>query len=209
MIDNGLPDPKATDPALRQAHPGAFVFDDDRPKRWDIDAGAWLLGYWTHDWSDEVIRIAQYDPQQKVIRLAAPHGYGLKGGTWGSSERRFFAQNILEELDSPGEWYLDRGERKLYFYPIKPLSESSVILATQSAPLVQIGVDGDVSRKPLNSGMRVCRRDPAGGDHAGVCSRRLSHHQKQPRDRHRRMSAFQYRRHRNQRQWRRDYDSIL
>lgn len=138
VIDNGLPDPKATDPALRQAHPGAFVFDDDRPKRWDIDAGAWLLGYWTHDWSDEVIRIAQYDPQQKVIRLAAPHGYGLKGGTWGSSERRFFAQNILEELDSPGEWYLDRGERKLYFYPIKPLSESSVILATQSAPLVQI-----------------------------------------------------------------------
>ena len=65
VIDNGLPDPKATDPALQKSHPGAFVFDDDRPKRWNIDAGAWLLGYWTHDWSDEVIRIAQYDPQQK------------------------------------------------------------------------------------------------------------------------------------------------
>ncbi len=138
VIDNGLPDPKATDPAQRKHHPGAFVFDADRPKRWNIDAGAWLLGYWTHDWSDEVIQIAKYDPQQNVIRLAAPHSYGLKGGTWGASERRLFAQNILEELDSPGEWYLDRAGKKLYFYPVKPLSESAVVLATQTTPLVQI-----------------------------------------------------------------------
>lgn len=138
VIDNGLPDPKATDPVLQKSHPGAFVFDGDRPKRWDINAGVWLLGYWTHDWSDEVIRIDQYDSQSKVIRLAAAHGYGLKGGTWGAEERRFFAQNLLEELDSPGEWYLDRAVKKLYFYPVKTLTESSMVLSTESTPLVQI-----------------------------------------------------------------------
>lgn len=138
VIDNGLPDPKSNDPAQRKSHPGTFVFDDDRPRRWDIEGGAWLLGYWTHDWSDEVIRIANYDSSQKAIHLAASHSYGLKGGTWGASERRFFAQNLLEELDSPSEWYIDREAKKLYIYPIKPLSESSVVLATQSTPLVQI-----------------------------------------------------------------------
>ncbi|MDF1812680.1 MAG: right-handed parallel beta-helix repeat-containing protein [Verrucomicrobiales bacterium] len=138
VIDNGLPNPQAEDSALRKLHPGAFVFDSDRPGKWDIESGAWLLGYWTHDWSDEVIKIDSYSPAEKVIRLAASHGYGLKGGTWGSSERRFFAQNILEELDSPGEWYIDRGSKKLYFYPLNPVSESNVVLATLTKPIVHI-----------------------------------------------------------------------
>ncbi|MDF1754553.1 MAG: right-handed parallel beta-helix repeat-containing protein [Verrucomicrobiales bacterium] len=138
VIDNGLPKPDAEDPVLRKHHPGAFVFDHDRPGRWDLESGAWLLGYWTHDWSDEVIKIASYDAEEKVIRLAANHSYGLKGGTWGASERRFFAQNILEELDSPGEWYIDRNAKKLYFYPIKPVSKSEIVLATLTKPIVQI-----------------------------------------------------------------------
>ena len=29
----------------------------------------------------------------------------------------FFAENILEELDAPSEWYVDRHARKIYFWP--------------------------------------------------------------------------------------------
>ncbi len=36
---------------------------------------------------------------------------------------RYFVENILEELDSPGEWYLDRAGRKLYLWPKTPLTE--------------------------------------------------------------------------------------
>jgi len=137
-VDTGLPQPDAVDPALRKAHPGSFVFEDSRPGRWNLDDGVWLLGYWTHDWSDEVIRVASYDQQTKVITLAAPHSYGINAGTWGAAKRRFFAMNALEELDAPGEWYLDRAGKRLYFYPKEELAQAEIVLATLTEPLVKI-----------------------------------------------------------------------
>jgi hypothetical protein len=137
-VDTGLPQPDATDPALQKLHPGAFVFDDPRPARWNLSEGVWLLGYWTHDWCDEVIRIASYDPARKIIALAAPHAYGINHGTWGAKYRRFFALNALEELDAPGEWYLDRPGKQLYFYPVADLATAEIVLATLADPLVRI-----------------------------------------------------------------------
>lgn len=137
-VDTGLPQAAAADPALRKPHPGAFEFDDPRPARWNLEEGVWLLGYWTHDWCDEVIRVAAYDQEKKVLTLAAPHGYGINGGTWGAAKRRFFALNALEELDAPGEWYLDRGRKLLYFYPAGPLQGAQIVLATLTQPLVKL-----------------------------------------------------------------------
>lgn len=137
-VDTGLPNPKAADPAMHKAHPGSFLFDDPRPAGWNLAAGVWLLGYWTHDWSDEVIRVASYDREKKIIALAAPHNYGINGGTWGAAKRRFFAMNALEELDAPGEWYLDRSRKLLYFYPDGNLSTAEIVLATLTGPLVKV-----------------------------------------------------------------------
>lgn len=137
-VDTGLPQPDAADPGLRRAHPGSFQFDDLRPSRWKIEDGVWLLGYWTHDWSDEVLRIGAYDREKKVITLAAPHNYGIAAGTWGASKRRFFAMNLLEELDAPGEWYLDRERHHLYFYPPAPMEGANITLATLTEPMLRL-----------------------------------------------------------------------
>lgn len=137
-VDTGLPKPGTTDPALRKARPGSFLFDDPRPARWNLSEGVWLLGYWTHDWSDEVIRVASYDKEKKIVALAAPHNYGINAGTWGAAQRRFFAMNALEELDTPGEWYLDRARKLLYFYPEGDLAKSEIVLATLTEPLVKL-----------------------------------------------------------------------
>ncbi len=137
-FDTGLPDPDADDPARRKAHPGSFEFKDPRPARWDLEQGVWLQGYWTHDWSDEVIRVAAYDADRHAITLAAPHNYGIMGGTWGAAKRRFFALNSLDELDAAGEWYLDRSHKRLYLYPPASLDNASVVLATVSDPLLKL-----------------------------------------------------------------------
>ena len=43
----------------------------------------------------------------------------------------------LEELDAPGEWYVDRENRVLYFYPPDG-AVNDVVLAVQKQPLIQM-----------------------------------------------------------------------
>jgi parallel beta-helix repeat protein len=136
--DTGLPNPESENPVLRTEHPGSFIFEGNRPEKWNIDDGVWLLGYWTHDWSEEVLKIDSYDKTEKEIKLAGIHGYGIASGTWGNSKRRFFAQNLLEELDSLGEWYVDRQTEVLYFYPPNNINHHEIYLATLTEPIIKV-----------------------------------------------------------------------
>ena len=99
---------------------GAFVCSDPRLKRWDFSKGVWMNGYFTHDWSHETTKVLSFGPENgtnDVVRLEGPISYGVLAGTWGRKYRRFRAFNILEELDMPGEWYLDRKAKILYIVP--------------------------------------------------------------------------------------------
>ncbi len=119
---------------------GTFVYHEDRPSQWDAAKGVWLQGYWCHDWADETIRVAKIDPATKQITLAAPHGYGIGAShSWNKVPRRYYALNLLEELDAPGEWYLDTQAAKLYFWPPSPLeADSEVVLSTAKEPVLSL-----------------------------------------------------------------------
>ena len=99
---------------------GAFVWAHPRAARWDFARGVWLNGYFTHDWRNCTARVGSYGNENgtnAVMRLAADIPYGVLGGTWGRKERRFRAVNLFEELDAPGEWWLDRERGVLYVVP--------------------------------------------------------------------------------------------
>lgn len=122
--------------------PGAFIYDNPRAKRWNFAAGVWLNGYWTHDWDNHSVLAASYGAENgtnDVIRLAAHIPYGVMGGTWGRKERRFYVFNILEELDAPGEWWIDREKKLLYLYPPKgaPQAADEVTLAFSGNPILK------------------------------------------------------------------------
>ncbi len=95
---------------------GKFVCDDDRPARWANEKGIWLHGFWVYDWADERIPLQANDPAAKTLSLGTVAGrtYDLRRGQW------FYAENVLPELDTPGEWYLDRETGTLYFWPPSP-----------------------------------------------------------------------------------------
>lgn len=84
---------------------GTFQYAGDAPARWDVKKGVWLHGYWCFDWFDDVGRVESIDVDKKQIKMERPHQYGLRQGN--PSPRRWRALNVKEELDVPGEYYVD------------------------------------------------------------------------------------------------------
>ncbi|MEX1049489.1 MAG: right-handed parallel beta-helix repeat-containing protein [Akkermansiaceae bacterium] len=98
---------------------GKFFYEGDRPQRWLEESDGWLSGYWFWDWADERQKILKIDPASGTLELQPPHhGYGFRKG------QRYYAFNLLAELDSPGEWYLDRGTGTIYFWPPGPVDNN-------------------------------------------------------------------------------------
>ena len=65
-----------------------------------------------------------WSPNGRMIELAPPyHGYGYRPG------QRYYALNLLCELDSPGEWYLDRTAGILYLLPPRPADSARAVLS--------------------------------------------------------------------------------
>jgi len=110
---------------------GMFAHDGDRPGRWSADAEVWVHGYWTWNWADSFERVVRIDREAKHLHTEAPHGvYGYKQGA------RYYYLNVLEELDAPGEWFLDRRSGLLYFWPPALLEGVEVLVSMMETPLV-------------------------------------------------------------------------
>lgn len=108
--------------------------DGDRLSRWRKEADHLRLhGFWFWDWAESYEKVAAIDPEKKVIHTAPPyHIYGYRKG------QRFYALNLLCELDTPGEWFLDRQNGILYFWPPEPLEPNTeIVISTLKTPLIQ------------------------------------------------------------------------
>lgn len=109
-----------------------FGYDDPRPERWLAAAEAYAIGYWVHGWANRMERIASIDTQNKKITLAKSPSYGI------AAKKPYYVLNLLEEIDRPGEWYLDRQNGVLYFWPPEGFETSELLLSALAAPIVSI-----------------------------------------------------------------------
>jgi hypothetical protein len=101
-----------------------ITYEGDRPSRWQGETEGWLNGFWFWDWAESAQPIASIDPQTKRITLGGkPHPYGYRVKQW------YYALNLLCELDQPGEWMIDRSQKKLYFWPPESLKGNTVVVS--------------------------------------------------------------------------------
>lgn len=114
---------------------GKFHYSDDRPSRWTKSKDVWICGYFNKGWAEDAIQVAEFDTINKTITTAQPHHYGF--GT-GAKWKQWYAFNILEEIDEPGEFYLDRDNGVLYFYPFPNQEIESVEVSILEEPLVAL-----------------------------------------------------------------------
>jgi hypothetical protein len=110
-----------------------FAFATDRPARWHNTDDIWVHGYWSWDWANSYERVSDLNVEQRSLKTAPPHGlYGFRRG------QRFYFLNVLEELDQPGEWYLDRANGVLYVWlPPATTGTDEVLLSLFEGPLVR------------------------------------------------------------------------
>lgn len=128
---------------------GMFVYDGDRPKQWSKANDIWVHGYWTWDWADSYEKVERIDTEKREMYTQKPHGvYGYKAG------QRYYALNILEELDQPGEWYLDRISGVLYFWPPDNSGKGEAIVSTINT-MIDINDASNISIEDIS--IECCR----------------------------------------------------
>lgn len=99
-----------------------FHYAGDRPKRWSTSKDI-RVSIWPHyNWWHTIAPVAEINPETQSVRLGVETPYGIEPG------RRFYFLNVPEELDDPGEWYLDRDRAVLRLKPLDSIDGVRVVL---------------------------------------------------------------------------------
>ncbi|OGV43871.1 MAG: hypothetical protein A2X48_05240 [Lentisphaerae bacterium GWF2_49_21] len=110
---------------------GGFYYADERPKSWKATNDLWVHGFWSWDWANSVEHVESIDSEKGFVKNYPPYGlYNMRKG------QRFFFLNVLEELDVPGEFYVDREKGMLYFYPPSPVDKSEALVSILKEPVI-------------------------------------------------------------------------
>lgn len=129
------PGPTRREPAEVHTRGGTFTYTYDRPQYWTQADDIWLDGIFGYSWEWSYNKIAAIDTANKTITLR----YGEMSGLFKNWYPDFhFAQNLLEEIDMPGEYYIDRQNGKLYFLPNAEfdLGNPEIAVTMLKAPMI-------------------------------------------------------------------------
>jgi len=119
---DGKPLPMYQDVPGENKHTLQFKPGDAR--RWAQPEEGEVFIFPRYNWWNNVVRIKSVDAAARQLTLAGDCSYAIRPGD------RYYVQNLFEELDAPGEWYLDRKDWTLYFWPPTPLAGEPVYAPT-------------------------------------------------------------------------------
>ena len=109
--EKGIPfGAKIDDPASASEKTSTFHFDGDRLDGWRLDGkndDIWAFGLYEWEWAANLRRVVAIDREKKTVTFDYENGSGRFD---------YYFVNVLEELDAPGEYYVDRATGFLYYY---------------------------------------------------------------------------------------------
>ncbi len=119
-----------------------LYYDENISERWEKAENAWLYGRIMNGYAFEYYKISDIDTENKVIKTKYTGAHKV------TPNYEWSVINILEELDVPGEHYMD--DQYLYYYPRKPLSESEIIYSDNNNTLVTLNNTEYVTFRGIN-----------------------------------------------------------
>lgn len=90
---------------------GSIVFTNPEPLRWTKAKDMYVEGRAFYEWYNESMFVKDIDIDNMTINMKYNSTYGFR------ADHEWMAKNLLEEIDIPGEWYVDFDTMTLYYYP--------------------------------------------------------------------------------------------
>ncbi|MFZ5570349.1 MAG: right-handed parallel beta-helix repeat-containing protein [Thermodesulfobacteriota bacterium] len=103
----------------------SFQYGESSIKTWATPQEAEIVIFPGNNWTNNIIQGFDINRSSQMLVLHQKTSHPIL------KNNRYFFQNIFEELDSPGEWYFNKKDKELYFWPQNDLS-----LETVSIPVV-------------------------------------------------------------------------
>lgn len=134
-----------------------FHYNYERAKNWAKANDVWLYGIFSNGYSDDNIQVEYFDTNKKILKTTQPHIYGVystkDSSNWDVATSRhlrgYYVYNLLEEIDEPGEYYIDREAGKLYFWPPSAIETAEIELSQTTEPFLVFYHTSDISVKGI------------------------------------------------------------
>lgn len=108
-------------------------YTDERADNWSSADDALMFGYWANGWATQTVPLKSIDKENNILTSLHPSTYGI------SEDMRFYIYNLLEEIDTVGEYYIDRENYKLYFYRSADMTDDkNIYISLSETPLIKI-----------------------------------------------------------------------
>ena len=130
-----------TDGPLSKGNARGFCFHEGDVKEWDDLREVILVVY--HSWVTSIHHARSVDTEACVVELHEPAPWGM--GYW-ERQQRYYVENVFEELDEPGEWYLNRTTGTLYYYPLPGETMADVEVVAPALTSTLVSFNGDASK---------------------------------------------------------------
>jgi parallel beta-helix repeat protein len=101
-----------------------FDLEEKDYRNWKNPNEVEVIVFAKYNWWNDIRSVQSIDPVTRHVVLSQWASYPIRPGD------RFYFRNAFEELDSPGEWFLDKETKMLYFYPPDSLEGKDVFVPT-------------------------------------------------------------------------------
>ena len=124
-------------------------YTDDEPSAWTNAKDWWVGGYLSRDFDYIRTPAVSVNTQEKTVTVSTREDAGItvKEAPSASIKKswRWKAFNLLEELDMPTEWYIDKDTMKLYYYMSDSMKNASFEISALRNPIISITDNDNIS----------------------------------------------------------------
>lgn len=112
-----------------QSTSAEFKYTDKRVESWQDTGNIWAFGWWNMDWAENCNKVS-INKADGTVSLSGYLAYGVR------KDRRFYMENIFEELDHDNEYFYDYDTGIFYFYQNPSKTPETLEVAHNKNPLV-------------------------------------------------------------------------